>query len=336
MESKEIEERNDEDWVICYDDEKAKKCIQQYIDSKKINKEQSREIITYLQNLEYNDIETYISADNFYLIEAFCQLIENSTDTQYVLELIEFINAVSKIEGTMDKMVQMESFKWLIPNLFMFEEEKQYNILNTLTLIFTNVRIIPESEMKKFDDSFLEGFIDIGLNFLNYYDTKWLHYFYYTVLGYQKHIISTTYSPLVYKLYSIKKAPELGPELISLLNREKFDYPLEDQCLSLINDLFSYSVEFQVPVFFFTLDIKVLIDIILRAIHNLEELDPLRWQYLEVLFTILQHPEYTELQHKIDDIKQVLTDLTLPRSEEKDPSSSMIAKRIISYLNTSF
>eukprot|EP01132_Coremiostelium_polycephalum_P009174 gene9174-11245_t len=289
-----------------------------------------KKIIELSQYLEIDRALKFISDNDYHLIRLLCKEAEKSEDSNLVTEIIKFINGVSNELDRVPKiLLELSSFNWIIPNCFIVDETIAFNYLETLIIILTKVNTIPKSELEKLDDTFLDELLSLGFNFLDYYDTKWLHTLFYTMMAYQSQIISETYSPLIYKLYSNSKSIELSPEIISLLNRGKLEYGLLPQCLSLISDLFSYSSEFQVPVIFYSADIKVIIDVLLREIYNLDELDPVRWQFLEVLNVILEHEEYQKTKYKSDDISKALTLLTTDDLSEKDPRSAQIAQSIL-------
>ncbi|EAL60901.1 hypothetical protein DDB_G0293098 [Dictyostelium discoideum AX4] len=316
------------------------------------------ELIDQIKQLNFDTALNQISNNNYHLIKLLCNEAKKSIDSNLVTEIIKFINVIANEDkNIVSILIEMESFNWIIPNCFIVEETLSINYLTTLNLIFSNFDNLPKKELLKLDDSFLDSLIELALQFKDYYETNFIHSLYYTMFGYQKNIISDGYSPLILKLYSIKEAPEIGPEMISLLNRSNLEYNMLPQCLSLINDLFTYSTEHEIPCFFFTLDIKVLIDIIIREINNLDELDPSRWQFLEVLSTIIDHSEYSSPNfnndskdnnnnqnnnyndeeiisfYKIDDIKNVLSILNEDRNSEKDPQSSILSKSILKKLN---
>ncbi|EGC38803.1 hypothetical protein DICPUDRAFT_148493 [Dictyostelium purpureum] len=349
----------DNDFIIVMQEEKTTlDKIEKLINKESLSIDDIHQLIEEIQQLDFEIALKTISNNDYQFIKLLCNEAKKSIDFKLVTEIIKFINVIAKEDNKIiEILVDLESFNWIIPNCFIVEETESSDYLETLILIFSNgdKKPLPQSELQKLDDTFLDSLLELALNYKDYYETKYIHLLYYTMFGYQKNIISDGYSPLICKLYSNKQAPELGPEMIALLNRAQLEYGLLPQCLSLINDLFCYSQDYNVPCFFYTLDIKVLIDIIIREIHNLDELDPTRWQFLEVLSTIIDHDEYentyvesnsysfninknsnastVDIFYKISDIKNVLNQLQDERSKEKDPRSSMIATTILKKLN---
>ncbi|KAF2078391.1 hypothetical protein CYY_000258 [Polysphondylium violaceum] len=307
------------------------------VDKEHIDVELIRDLIQKIQQLEINDAIDSIKHENYHIIRLMCREAGRSIDTQLVTEIVQFINGVSnEIKEIINIIIEEQGFKWIIPNLFMVDERTTaLYYLDLINFILTQDEYSDsnsfQNEFNRLDSIFLESLIDLALVYNGYYDTAPLYKCFYTMFGYQKNTICDNYSPLVRKLYSIQKAPEFGPELIALLNRD-IEYKLLPQCLSLINDLFSFSQEFNIGCFFYTLDIKVIIDIIIREIHNLDEMDPARWQYLEVLSNIIDHSEYQKLEYKVQDIRSVVSDLLDERSTEKDPISGTLAQTILNKL----
>ncbi|EFA81277.1 hypothetical protein PPL_06118 [Heterostelium album PN500] len=298
----------------------------------KVDATSIEDIDTLIDKLKLMDIDValkLLQQNDFFVIRSMCKHAQQSEDVNYISEIVYFLNGIgNQVEGVFSLLVS--ELAWIIPNCFMVEETKAAQHLLLLAAIFTQTGPLPATELAKLDETFLDELIDLGFKYLDYYDTKWLNIFYNTLLAYQSQIIvNDGYSPLIHKLYTMQKAPELGPELIALLNRDKFDYGLIGQSLSLVSDIFSYSTEHKVSCFFYSSDIPIIIDILVRNIHNLNELDPLRWQYLDVLYIVLSHEHFQQTQYHVDDIITVLTDMLDEDYAEKDPRTALVSRSIL-------
>ncbi|GAM27500.1 hypothetical protein SAMD00019534_106760 [Acytostelium subglobosum LB1] len=298
------------------------------------NVEDIKNYIERFKQLGFDQALKLLTIDDFALVRSMCRDAQHSDDVNYGLEVVMFFKVVSsQVDGLLQVLADGQ-LAWIIPNCFMQEDEtKAANHLQLMSAILTQTGPLPPSELAKLDDMFLEELINLGLKYLDYYEEDWLHIFYHTLLAYQTQFTSEGYSPLINKLYTIKKAPELSTELIALLNRDKFEYGLLPQCLLFVADLFNYSTESQVSCFFYTSDIPIVIDIMVRNIHNLDEVDPLRWNYLETLHVILSHDVWISTQYHRDDISTVLGDLLDERYAEKDPRSALISRAILDMIN---
>ncbi|EGG13810.1 hypothetical protein DFA_11571 [Cavenderia fasciculata] len=300
------------------------------------NGDSVEDIQFFIEKLNTLDIDAGIdllSKDDYQMIRNMCGHAQRSENQEYIYQVVYFINGIgNQVPGVWNILVP--ELKWIIPTCFIQEDEtRSTQYLQLMTAIFSQTGPLPEEELSKLDDSFLESLLNLGFTYSEYYDSKWLNYFYPAMLAFNIQVKGDTYSPLVLKLYSTRRAPELGPGLITLLNRGKFEFGLLTECLTLINDIFCYSTEFQESCFFYTSDIDVVIDIVVQNIHNLDECDPLRWPYLDLLRTIVEHDEFQKSRHHFDDIVQVLEDQSNDRVAEKDPRSATISKSILKILN---
>lgn len=114
-----------------------------------------------------------------------------------------------------------------------------------------------------------------------------------------------------------KEAQHLGNSILSLFNRAP-DVFCVKPCLKLLQDIFSYQ---STADFFFVNDLRVLKDIIIRQLSNLDKWDEvgknvtaashccckLLPSYLQLLHLILKnHPNVDELPYRKEEISQIV------------------------------
>jgi len=113
-----------------------------------------------------------------------------------------------------------------------------------------------------------------------------------------------------------------------LVNRAKEllgeSYKCRACTVKLMRDLLEYSlIHPEIPCFFFSNDVRVLLDIILREISDMDDGD-LKLEYIELLYSITRHPLYLEDRMKRTETRALVKSLI----ETNDQEMVSIAQRI--------
>jgi len=119
---------------------------------------------------------------------------------------------------------------------------------------------------------------------------------------------------LVLKYAAIHKSARYFAEaLLLLLNKGKMTILVKT--LKLIHNVFEF--EKTKETFFYTNDLKALLDILIREITNTSS-DEIRVMYLNILPALLKTKEYQTIKHRPSDIKQLCDDLSFSEEISED------------------
>lgn len=112
-------------------------------------------------------------------------------------------------------------------------------------------------------------------------------------------------------MQQVKTSKSFTEKILLLINREedpvfvlKHTKPPINSVIKILVDLFSIP---ETTLLFYTNDIKVLIDILVRQLSDLSAGDPLRKWYLELCRRILRNTDYSDHQHRALDLMKIFT-----------------------------
>jgi len=151
------------------------------------------------------------------------------------------------------------------------------------------------------------------------------------LFGISSQFPSPTEDPVVFALYGIAEAATLGRFLIHVTNRGVTPKWLQASALSTSRKLFEFSQLQQCECYFYTNDMRVLLDIAVREIINLdEEHTKLRMEYLQLLRAITLHHEYiAKGKYKHDNVVEVVGCVAF---QDYDPESASLAQAMFESL----
>lgn len=112
-------------------------------------------------------------------------------------------------------------------------------------------------------------------------------------------------------LYLFNRGIDPVPNLYKVQNRQNYVYKF-------IKDLFSRACT---STFFYSNDLKVLIDILMRQLENFEQSEESRFESLDILYRVLYVTEYSKYLYRQPDLKRVLGYL----SQEEDNGDVAVA-----------
>ncbi|KAL6071014.1 hypothetical protein QOT17_006520 [Balamuthia mandrillaris] len=125
---------------------------------------------------------------------------------------------------------------------------------------------------------------------------------------------------VVARLFAVRKSQELGPRLISALNWHTKNQSLSPFVLKLLKDLIQCTDNAS-RSFFFDNDIKVLQEILLRNLANLED-SVVRNAHLQVLLSLLHSDVYRHLlQHRLEQMVSVMEGLQQANEAEQEDTA---------------
>ncbi|KAK9478632.1 hypothetical protein V1514DRAFT_56313 [Lipomyces japonicus] len=125
-----------------------------------------------------------------------------------------------------------------------------------------------------------------------------------------------------------------GSNIIILLNRER-EPCLQLLILKMLFQLFTTQATFE---YFYTNDLRVLVDVFIRELHDLsEDMETLRHTYLRVLYPLLSHTQLRHSHYKREHVLNLLRQLSgISRSAHYLPISPTTARLVNRCMNVSW
>jgi len=140
-------------------------------------------------------------------------------------------------------------------------------------------------------------------------------------------------NPVVCGLYIDNEAAQLGQYFIHVVNRSSslVNTGLLAAALNLFRMLFEFSLSSlnAEECFFFTNDIRVILDIIVRELLDMDENSLLRHVFLQLLYSIVRHPDYAiHGNYQSDEIGEIVRAIAKNEDDFYDTMSVMLAREI--------
>jgi Protein of unknown function (DUF2013) len=118
---------------------------------------------------------------------------------------------------------------------------------------------------------------------------------------------------------TLKTVKSFTEKILMLVNREedpvhllKHTPPPANSVLKILVDLYSFR---ETAALFYSNDNKVLIDILVRQLSDLSANEPIRRWYLELCRRILRNTNYSEHQHRRQDLMKIFTRIFCEETE---------------------
>lgn len=159
------------------------------------------------------------------------------------------------------------------------------------------------------------------------------------MLAFNQHFLDIKSNIVMRALASRNTAKTLSEKIMLLVNREEdptalFQYPRSspNAVLKFVTDIFSSQ---DTSEFFYTSDMRILIEIVLRQLTDLSPGAEMRTEYISLLHQILLNSNYCEHKHQASKLLTCLKRIN--KEEEKEGEQDrLIAKEILKYSSKYF
>ncbi|KAG1677669.1 NCK-interacting protein with SH3 domain [Nymphon striatum] len=270
------------------------------------------------QVLEYNDFNILSCLVTYYrmkLFKCFCFIESKSIGILVTSVLpLELSREISASVDDKDKLTQLGY-------LFM--------------ILFSTGDCIPVHHYEYIDVNFINLLFDL----IDKYDDSECHtadILVSVVLAFNLHFKEDDRNIVMEALVDRLAAKSFTEKIMLLINREDDPVKLSDDAqpetnsvVKLVLDMCSSAISCQL---FYTNDIKVLIDIVLRQISDLSSCDVVRNIYLNLLQKIITNAEYIDHLHRLNNIKTVLDQID--KEEDFCESDQQLCRQIKKLLLT--
>lgn len=159
------------------------------------------------------------------------------------------------------------------------------------------------------------------------------------ILAFNQHFVDFPSNIVMRVLASRSTAKTLSEKIMLLINREEdptalFQYPRSspDAVLKFVTDIFSSQ---DTSEFFYTSDMKILIEIVLRQLTDLSPGAGMRTEYISLLHQILLNSNYSEHKHQASELFTCLTRISKEEEEESE-QDRLIAQEILKHSSKYF
>ncbi|XP_065060332.1 NCK-interacting protein with SH3 domain-like [Rhopilema esculentum] len=214
------------------------------------------------------------------------------------------------------------------------------NIALLLTMLFSTGEAIPLHQYAQFNEEFLEFVFDCVER--PHLDDKYDQIPYSLVsvlLSFNQHMKDPSENRVLKVISCRTDLKVFSEKLLLLVNREDdpvaiFDYhkPEPTSILKMMQDIFSQK---ETSNIFFTNDLMVLIDIILRQFTDRCPGDKVRTQFLSLFYDIITNSNYREHRHRCNEFGECFTSILVDEESEIE-DDKYIVRNICSEFNTLF
>lgn len=204
-----------------------------------------------------------------------------------------------------------------------------------LTMIFSTGESVPFTVYDQVNDGFVDFIIDIIESAgSGEHGEEVVDALVPLILAFNQHFVDFQSNIVMRVLASRGTAKTLSEKIMLLINREEdpiamFQYPrvCPDSVLKFLTDIFSSQ---DTSEFFYSSDMMVLIEIVLRQLVDLSPGAGMRTEYISLLHQILMNSDYSEHKHQANELLVCLKRI----SEEEDKESEkdrLIAQEILKH-----
>lgn len=280
------------------------------------------------QNFEFPLLIQKFIDEDFHLLKKICLYLEEESDREKLILYLQilWILVENRPHALFLKALveEAKALNWIIKVLITFDND---NEITTMALSFLRsacyyLRPLSIQEKRKLDGDLIQFLCELALRNMDDIDEQVFHAALKAILCVNLQFSSFEENPLLQVISSGQSQLSLlGNAIIAILNRGENTSDVEI-CLKFLKDLYS---NLSTSDFFFINDFKVLIDIIIRQLIDLDQEDKWRILYLEILYSILiNHPSYHELLYKKEEIVSVVSGLFKVYSSENPDRKSVV------------
>ncbi|KAG5886313.1 hypothetical protein JTB14_003466 [Gonioctena quinquepunctata] len=286
-------------------------------------KEYIMELISILSNADASISRHVISCDQYHVISTLIQYYQMEVRWSIRQLLLQAFGVLCSLDKTvinimLNSVLPGELARDIMTNPRNIPKLNYSSLL--LTMIFSMGQPMPVTH----NDLLGKRFLVFILDNIEYppdtdLDEQIPDLFLNLIISYNLQFSDEFENPVLEALEGRDVAKSFTEKILLLINREEDPVRIFDHepapphsLLKLFNDLFSRRATADL---FYTNDIKVLIDIIVRNISDLSPGDKRRRQYLELCRRVMRHTNYDEHRHKVDEILKCFTRIFCEESE---------------------
>ncbi|KAJ7376050.1 hypothetical protein OS493_037156 [Desmophyllum pertusum] len=204
-----------------------------------------------------------------------------------------------------------------------------------LTMIFSTGESVPFTLYDQVNDSFMDFLIDIiESTGGGEHGEELVDAFVPLILAFNQHFVDFQSNIVMRVLSSRRTAKTLSEKIMLLINREEdptsmFQYPraCPDSVLKFLADIFSSQ---DTAGFFYTSDMMILIEIVLRQLADLSPGAGMRTEYISLLHQILLNSNYSEHKHQANELLICLKRISNEEDEESE-QDRLIVQEILKH-----
>lgn len=202
-----------------------------------------------------------------------------------------------------------------------------------LTMIFSTGEVVPFTLYDQINESFLDFIIEsIETASDDDKGEQLVETFVPLILSFNQHFIDAKANIVMKVLAARRVCKVLSQRVMLLVNREEdpttlFQYPRScpDSVVKFLTDIFSSQTTSD---FFYTSDMLILIEIVLRQLTDLSAGSELRTEYLSLLHQILMNSDYSERKHQANELMACLERISQEDDKESE-KDKIIAQEIL-------
>lgn len=286
-------------------------------------KEYIIEMISILSNADASISRHVISSDQYHVITTLIQYYQMETRWSIRQLLLQAFGVLCSLDKTvitimLNSVLPSELARDIMSN------PRNIPKLNYSSLLLTMVFSMGEPMPVTHNDYLGKRFLSFILDNIEYPPDTDLEeqipdLFLNLIISFNLQFSEENENPVLAALEERDVAKTFTEKILLLINREEDPVRIFDHepapphsLLKLFNDLFSRR---STSDLFYTNDIKVLIDIIVRNISDLSTGDMRRRLYLELCRRVMRNTNYEEHKHKVDEILKCFTRIFCEESE---------------------
>ncbi|XP_074031467.1 NCK-interacting protein with SH3 domain isoform X2 [Leptinotarsa decemlineata] len=286
-------------------------------------KEYIMELISILSNADASISRHVISHDQYHVINTLIQYYQMEVRWSIRQLLLQALGVLCSLDKTvinimLNSVLPGELARDIMTNPRNIPKLNYSSLL--LTMIFSMGQPMPVTHYDLLGKRFLAFILDnIEYPPDTDLDEQIPDLFLNLIISYNLQFSDEIENPILAALEERDVAKTFTEKILLLINREEDPVRIFDHepapphsLLKLFNDLFSRRTT---SALFYTNDIKVLIDIIVRNISDLSSGDMRRRQYLELCRRVMRNTNYDEHRHKVDEILKCFTRIFCEESE---------------------
>ncbi|XP_047139623.1 NCK-interacting protein with SH3 domain isoform X1 [Hydra vulgaris] len=190
-----------------------------------------------------------------------------------------------------------------------------------LTMLFSTGEPVPYHHYTQLNEAFVNFLLDLIEN-PPQNDEQVSDSLLGLILSFNKHFRATKHNPIMQVLSRRTVFRMLSEKLMLLFNREtdpvalfSFSISCPDSVLKFLNDIFSTK---RTSTMFYTSDMSVMIEIILRQLFNRPSKDQVRTEYLSLFHAILTSDACVELKKHTNELKRYFENILTDYANESD------------------
>lgn len=272
------------------------------------------ELVTILTDADPKICRHEMSSDQYQAIVNLVQYYQMETRWSIRKLLLKAFTAMSHLDYVavdilLNSVLPMELIQDMLSN------PKNVDLLqslaNMLTIIFSIGRKLPINHQEHLRSEFISFIINLIENPLDMEFQEIMDDLIYLILSFNLQFTDADDNVVIEAMQQLQCAKNFTEKILLLINRESDPVALLKHTQPPINSVVKMFIDmYNLPVtagLFYTNDNKVLIDIIVRQLSDLPAGEMIRRHYLELARRIIRNTNYSEQQHRKQELLKIFT-----------------------------